>query len=176
MPVQTLTPIEVYSNTSYEPDCDFVDGELEERNVGGADHSRIQAMLSALFFASEEKWEVLVVTEQRVRVSSTRVRIPDVTVVRSGALDEDLLTRPPLICIEILSPEDRYSRTRERAMDYRGMGVENIWLIDPTTRTGQMASSTGWIDTMLLTVTGTPIAVDLNDLFARLDRSRLPGS
>jgi len=175
MPVQTLIPMEVYDRTSYEPDCDYIDGELEERNVGKTEHARIQALLTALFAGMEEKWNILVVTEQRVRVSPTRVRIPDVTVVRSGALDEDVLTRPPLICIEILSPEDGYSRTRERAMDYRRMGVENIWLIDPTTRTGQMANQSGWLDTMQLRVTGTGILVDLDDIFARLDRSRASG-
>jgi Uma2 family endonuclease len=176
MPVQTQIPIEVYLNTSYEPDCDFVDGELQERDVGKTDHARIQALLASLFGAMEDKWDVLVLTEQRVQISPTRIRIPDITVVSPGALDEDVLTRPPLICIEILSPEDRYSRTRERALDYRRMGVENIWLIDPTTRSGQMAapaeSKPGWLDTMQLFVNGSPILIDQNDLFARLDRSR----
>jgi Uma2 family endonuclease len=105
-------------------------------------------------------------------VTPSRIRIPDVTLVRPGALSEDVLSVPPLCAIEILSPEDTYSETQEKALDYRRMGIENIWLIDPQTRSGQASTPGGWRDTMELTIAGTQIRLDLADLFHRLDQSR----
>jgi hypothetical protein len=35
MAAATLVSVEEYLSTSYDPDCDYVDGELEDRNVGG---------------------------------------------------------------------------------------------------------------------------------------------
>jgi Uma2 family endonuclease len=97
-----------------------------------------------------------VTTGQRVRVSSGRVRIPDVTLVRPGALNEDVLSVPPLCAIEILSPDDAFSRMAEQSQDYRKMGIENIWLIDPGTRSGQASTRNGWRDTLEFEVAGTP--------------------
>lgn len=39
--------LEEYLNTNYEPDCDYVDGTLEDRNVGKQKHSQTQALLTA---------------------------------------------------------------------------------------------------------------------------------
>jgi hypothetical protein len=41
-------PVEEYLATSYRPDCDYVDGEIEERNVGEFDHSFLQGLLFRL--------------------------------------------------------------------------------------------------------------------------------
>ncbi|MBT9331094.1 Uma2 family endonuclease [Paracidobacterium acidisoli] len=171
MAVTAQIPIGEYLHTSYRPDCDYIDGEVVERHVGKTDHARIQALLALWFGMHEQEWHILVTTEHRMRVSETRVRIPDVTLVRPGALTEDVLTHPPLCCIEILSPEDSYSQIREKCRDYRLMGVENIWLIDPSTRSGQAAIPQGWQDTLEFGIPETPIRLSLEDLFARLDRS-----
>jgi Uma2 family endonuclease len=149
-----------------------VDGELRERNVGKTDHARVQALLATWFGMHEEDWHAIVTTEQRIRASASRVRIPDVTLVRPGALDEDVLSRPPLCAIEILSPEDTWSRTFEKAQDYRRMGIENICLIDPATRSGQASTPEGWRETLEFDIPGTPIRLNLEELFRKLDQSR----
>jgi Uma2 family endonuclease len=172
MAATTQIALSEYLQTSYRPDREYVDGELQERNVGKTDHARVQALLAAWFVAHEADWDVLVTTEQRMKVAADRVRIPDVTVVRPGALSEDVLTAPPLCVIEILSPDDTYSRTWEKAQDYRKMGIENIWLIDPETRSGQASTTQGWQDTMEFEIPGTAIRLSLADLFRNLDRSR----
>jgi Uma2 family endonuclease len=114
-----------------------------------------------------------VVTDVRTQVKLTRFRCPDVLVLRSDAPREQILTHPPLIAIEILSPEDRMSRFRVKIDDYVAFGVENIWIIDPATRTAMTAGRFGLhpVETGELTVEGTPIRVDLNELFAELDRA-----
>jgi Uma2 family endonuclease len=173
MATTTQIALSEYLKTSYDPDLEFVDGELRERNVGKTDHARVQALLAMWFGAHEQEWRIVVTTEQRIRVATDRVRIPDVTLVRPGALNEDVLSVAPLCVIEILSPDDTYSRTWERAADYRKMGIENIWLIDPGTRSGQASTAQGWQDTMDFEIPGTPIKLNLADIFSRLDQSRM---
>jgi len=173
MAATTQLALSEYLQTTYHPDQEYVDGELQERNVGKTDHARVQALLAMWFGTHEQDWKIVVTTEQRVRVAANRVRIPDVTLVRPGALSEDVLSAPPLCVIEILSPDDTYSRTWEKAQDYRKMGVENIWLIDPGTRSGQASTGQGWRDTMEFEIPGTPVRLSLAEIFNNLDRSRM---
>jgi Uma2 family endonuclease len=172
MAAATQIALSEYLQTTYHPDREYVDGELRERNVGKTDHARVQALLAIWFGVREQGWSVLVTTENRMRVSTERVRIPDVTIVRPGALNEEVLSSPPLCVIEILSPDDTYSETRDRAQDYRQMGIENIWLIDPGTRSGQASTADGWRDTLEFSIPGTPIRLNLDEIFAKLDQSR----
>ena len=81
MPTGTLISVEEYLATSYRPDCDYVDGRIEERNLGELDHSSLQTAVAAYFFARRKQWNVTVVVEQRVQVSPSRFRISDVCVV-----------------------------------------------------------------------------------------------
>ena len=173
MSTTTQIALSEYLQTTFHPDREYVDGELQERNAGKTDHARVQALLAIWFGAHEDQWQIVVTTEQRVSVAAGRVRIPDVTLVRPGALNEDVLSAPPLCVIEILSPEDTYSRTWEKARDYRRMGIENIWLIDPETRSGQASTADGWRESMEFGIPETPVRLRLADLFSKLDKSRV---
>ena len=160
-------PLHEYLETNYRPDREYVDGEIRERNVGKWEHARIQFVLGAWFFAHEKEGGITGSTEQRVRVSATRVRIPDVVVLTAGP-QPDILTDPPLLVIEILSAGDSYSDTQERTQDYRQMGVGTVWIIDPKTRSGRMCSGADWVESERLEVKGTPLYVDLPNLFSQL--------
>ena len=37
-----LIPVEEYLRTVYRPDCDYIDGEVLERNLGEKPHARLQ--------------------------------------------------------------------------------------------------------------------------------------
>jgi Uma2 family endonuclease len=160
-------PLTEYLGSSYRPDREYVDGEIRERNVGKYEHARIQALLAAWFHQHEKAWGVQVVTEQRVQVSPARVRIPDVALLTLGS-QPDVIVEPPLLVIEILSPDDSYSDTEERAQDYRKMGVETVWIINPKTRTGRMCSGAEWVEASRLEVKGTPLYLNLPDIFSQL--------
>jgi Uma2 family endonuclease len=131
MPTGTLISVEEYLATSYRPDCDYVDGRIEERNLGELDHSSLQTAVAAYFFSRRKQLNITVVVEQRVQVSATRFRIPDVCVVL-GKATEQIFRTPPFLCVEILSPEDRMKRVRERIDDYLTMGVSYVWVLDPS--------------------------------------------
>jgi len=169
---EPLVTVEEYLRTAYRPDCDYVDGRVEERNVGEYDHGLLQLWLGALFMNHRQAWGVRAVTDVRTQVQLTRFRCPDVSVLRSDAPKEQILTHPPLIAIEILSPEDRLGRFQKRIDDYLGFGVENIWIVDPETRRAWTADRFGLhlAQSDELTVPGTPIRVALSEMFGELDR------
>src|SRR5690348_18465889 len=79
----TFVPLSEYLETSYRPDCDYLEGELLERNVGEWDHSRLQVLLSSYLSNREKQWGTLVVLAQRVQVKSRRFRVPDIAVLTS---------------------------------------------------------------------------------------------
>jgi len=160
-------PLQEYLRASYKPDREYVDGEIRERKVGKYEHARVQALLARWFGNHEQEWGAQVVTEQRVRVSPTRVRIPDVALLTLGVQPE-VIVDPPLLVVEILSPDDSYSDTQERARDYRAMGVETVWIVDPKTRTGRMCTGAEWVESPRLEVKGTPFYVDLPAIFSQL--------
>jgi len=165
-----LMSMEQYLRTSFSPDVDFVDGEIQERNLGEFEHGRLQGLLFAFFLSKETEWKVTSVIEQRIRVSPDQVRVCDVVVLRSDAPREKVTITPPLICIEVMSPEDRIYRAKFVLKDYLAMGVENIWLLDPMRRE-VFTYDAGGLHEMgeeTLLVPGTPIALDIQELFKRL--------
>ena len=139
--MSTITQVSLaeYLGTVYEPDCDYVDGVVEERNVGMKRHSRTQTILSAWLFAREKHHGQRVLVEQRVQVSPSRVRIPDICLIAPDN-DEEITQRPPVLWVEVLSPDDRWSRVQARLKDVLAFGVPTIWIIDPY-------SNEAWITT-----------------------------
>ena len=63
--------------------------------------------------------------------------VPKIAVVR-GAASGSILTEPPFVRIEILSPEDRGSRVRARIKDFLEMGVPYIGGLDPQKTTARL--------------------------------------
>jgi Uma2 family endonuclease len=163
----TLVPLETYLYTAYHPDCEYVDGELRQRNVGEKNHSRMQMALCCFLYDQDQEWQVEVLPALRVQVSPTRFRVPDLTVLRADAPDEQIITHPPLIVIEILSPGDSLLGMREKIEDYLAFAIPNIWVVDPSDRMGYLCRSgtfREWQPASQLTVPGTPIALDLTQL------------
>lgn len=167
---KTVT-VDEYLHSSYRPDVDYLDGHLEERNLGELDHATIQSLLAAWFIVRDTEWGIRTRVELRVQVSESRFRVPDICVMRKGSPLEQIVRTAPLICIEILSPEDSVHKMRDRVADYLRMGVEHVWLLDPASREGFVCTATGWnqpADGALL-VPGTQIKINLADLFSGLD-------
>jgi hypothetical protein len=129
-------PVEVYLRSSFEPDAEYVDGEIQERSVGELDHAAWQRAIQKWFFLREEEWGVRVFAELRVQVSPSRFRVPDVVVLENtGPLKdmEQIVRTPPVAVFEILSPEDTFARTLQKLADYEKMGVRSIFVINPKT-------------------------------------------
>jgi Uma2 family endonuclease len=160
----TAVTIEEYLSTSYEPDCDYVDGELQGRNLGEFDHARLQGAVFAYFYSRRKEWGVCPVVEQRVQVSPRRFRIPDVCVML-GEAPGQIFRVPPFICIEVLSPEDRISRTSERIADYLRFGVPYVWILDPQTRKAFRCTPGAMVEVPELRTENPTMVVPLAELF-----------
>ena len=166
MGLTTLVSCEEYLHTSYDPDVDYVDGELEDRNVGEKDHSKLQRNLLIWLHTHRKELGIEAFPEQRVRVSPTRYRVPDICVTL-GEPDEQVFTKPPFLCVEILSLEDRAGRMQRKISDYLQAGVPCVWVIDPRTRDAFIYTSSGMrsVQDGILRTQDPEIQVPLEALF-----------
>ncbi len=168
---ERFVPVEEYLGTSYRPDCDFVDGVVEERNLGEYEHGRIQSKLDRLLGNREEEWGINVVVETRLQISRMRYRVPDVMVLRRGQKVSRIVMEAPLLCIEVLSPADTWAKMRARLNDYLAMGVEHVWCFEPESREVRRYTAEGFevVREAELTVAGTQIRVSVGEVFSVLD-------
>jgi Uma2 family endonuclease len=165
-----LIPVEEYLRTVYRPDCDYVDGEVQERNLGELEHSDLQGELVHFFRALKKSLKVFAFPELRVQISGTRFRIPDVCVCVGAKPKEPILNTPPFICIEILSPEDRWARLQERIDDYLKFGVPYVWVINPVDHRAWTCTQGGNAEVRdgVLRTENPSLAVPLNEVFEEL--------
>ena len=165
MKTDELISVREYLTTSYDPDCDYVDGVVEERNVGERDHSKLQGAVIVNYYNRRREWGIHVYPEQRIQVSPTRFRIPDVCIIAGPEPEDQVFRTPPFICIEILSPEDRLSRVRERLNDYLRFGVPYAFLLDPETRKAYRWTTAGMTEVTELRTENPDTLVPLESLF-----------
>jgi len=171
MATSALIPVGEYLTTSYSPDCDYVDGEIQERNVGEEDHSDLQARLLDLLRTEANQRFIRAKPELRVQVKSTRFRVPDILVRLRPAPKEQIIRTPPVLCIEVLSPEDTMKRVRERVRDYLDMGVPEVWIVDGPSRTVTVCKGMNAVEQSegTLAVPRTPITLTIAEIFGVLD-------
>jgi Uma2 family endonuclease len=143
MKAATLVPVEEYLGTTYEPDCDYVDGEVLERHLGERDHSKLQIELGFYFRSRAKLWGIHVYSEQRIQISARRFRIPDICVIAGPEPEDQIFRIPPLICIEILSKDDRHDRMQEKIDDFLNFGVRYVWVINPRNRRAWVYTTDG---------------------------------
>jgi Uma2 family endonuclease len=164
MATGSLVSVHEYLSTSYRPDCDYVDGVVVERSLGETDHSRLQTEIAYYYRSRRKQWGLWALVEQRVQVAATRFRIPDVCLV-VGAPQEQILRTPPFICVEVLSPDDRFSAMRQRVEDYLSFGVPYVWILDPATRQAWRCTPAGTQEVTELRTENPETLVPVGDLF-----------
>ena len=124
--------VEEYLHTVFEhADCEYLDGEILERNMGELPHALLQGKLLLLLSELGSGAGLQVVPEIRLQISPTRYRVADIAVWRSGPIGTRIPTVSPFLVLEILSPEDRMVRMQPKIQEYLGIGVDHVWLIDP---------------------------------------------
>jgi Uma2 family endonuclease len=171
--MKTAAPVSVeeYLRTAYDPDCDYVDGEVIGRNLGERDHSDLQSELITYFRNRRRELKTQAYVEQRVQVSRTRFRVPDICVYVGENPREQIFSKPPFICIEILSPEDRVARIQGRIDDYLNFGVAYVWVIDPASRRVWAYATEGSreIKNGILRTENPALTIDLAEIFSGID-------
>jgi Uma2 family endonuclease len=127
----TFVTVEEYLQSSFEPDAEYIEGEIEERAVGEFDHSIWQEAISAWFRQQAKTGQIRVCPELRVQVAPTSFLVPDVTLLDRNRPIEQIVTHPPVAVFEILSPADTLKRMMAKCGRYERMGIRTILVIDP---------------------------------------------
>jgi Uma2 family endonuclease len=170
-----LVSLDEYLNTAYEPDRDFVDGVLLERNVGTQRHGLLQTFLILFFGPYIKSHRIALFTETRLRVdaASGRHRIPDVMIVEAPYSKGKVVTDVPAIIVEIKSPDDTFDGIVDRCFDYERLGVGNIVVMDPDNKRAWLFQQGNWRlltgDIIRLNLARQVIDFPFSQLFAELD-------
>jgi len=127
----TFVPVEEYLRSSFDPDAEYVDGQIEERAVGENDHSAWQGAICAWFQQQTKEGQIRVRPELRVPVAPATFLVPDVTLLDRNQPIEKIATHPPVAVFEILSPTDTFKRVTAKCARYHRMGIKTILVIDP---------------------------------------------
>jgi Uma2 family endonuclease len=163
MGAQTLISLEEYLSTSYSPDREYRDGVVMERNLGDYEHSFLQGRLTIYFGNGRKLWNVEVFPELRIRVREDWYPIPDVCLYPLPAPRERVPSSPPLLWIEILSPDDRMTDVWRKADELIANGVPYVWIIDPETLESELRTPSGIqrVPDKTLRLEGSPIVIPL---------------
>ena len=169
--VTPLVSVEEYLRMTFEHDAEYVDGRIEERPVPEFDHADMIAALIMLLRPHAKEWGVRVVGDPRTQTMATRFRLPDVCVTRASEPREQILRAPPLLCVEVLSPEDWLTRTMRKGEEYLAMGVLAVWIVNTEKRVFYVQTASGTTEHRegIVTVPDTPIQIDVLEAFSTLD-------
>ena len=179
LPTPPLVAVEEYLSTSYpDGDREYLDGLVVDRNVGTPDHSALQKILIVHLAGFEKALGIAVRPECRTRIEDSRYRVPDVLVMRRPFhQSERVVLDPPLLIIEIVSPDDRMRNTMQRFREYERLGVRYIVQMDPEDRTTFVFANGDLVRRDLTSVEVKslevpdrgPLPFDSRELLARLD-------
>ena len=123
--------LEIYLHTDFQPDAEFIDGEIKERPIGEDDHSSWQWAVCRWFSNHSEEWNIRIRPELRVQVTPENYLVPDVSILDAANPKEKTATRPPLAVFEVWSPENKVRGMMIKLDLYERMRIPQIWLIDP---------------------------------------------
>ncbi len=160
-------PVEEYLHTSFPGvDCEYRDGEIMERTMPDYLHGRTQGLLFLFFELLRVRLSVYVCLETRMKIREGLYLIPDVAVFYANE-PTFVPDSPPLIAIEILSPDDRLAAVRDKLEEYIAWGVTHVWLADPHARRLYRYES-GLIEVTAFAVPELSIEIQPDQIFDRL--------
>jgi Uma2 family endonuclease len=147
------------------PEPDYVDGEVVERSLPTPIHSQIQILLGILFAPLLSRVRLILMSELRVRIEPRLFRVIDFAVYRDTRPGGHYATTPAFVAIEIVSPDDRRGRLKERLEDYRRWGVPHVWLVDPQRKRLYEYTEAGLLHHASLRLTDFDVEISAQELF-----------
>jgi Uma2 family endonuclease len=133
MSTATFISEEHYLHSSFEPDAEYVVGEIRTRPMGTYGHADWQQAIATWFLQHAREWNIRSVSELRVNTVPRHYRVPDAVVLDRRNPREETVTIAPLAVFEVLSPADRVQELYEKLDEYTVMGIPQIWVVDPKT-------------------------------------------
>jgi Uma2 family endonuclease len=168
--VATKLTLQQFRTTYAEckPYYELLDGEAVQKSVPTKLHSYLQLVLCLLL----KELGFKAGAELTLAISETWRPTPDVCGILGLADKEPYPTSPVSVAIEILSPDDRFTRVIQKCRRYSQWGVPDILVFDPIGREAWF-----WdIETddlaripQAYAFKSKPVQFTLADVFARLD-------
>ncbi len=124
--------VEEYLRTNYKPACDYIDGVLRQKPMPTRKHSQVQYKAALAINSRFPGFEAD--PELTVRLSPYRWFVPDVAVQDVTRIQDPYPTEPVHLCVEVLSPEDRFAGMIAKCEEYLAWGVPTAWIVDPDSR------------------------------------------
>jgi Uma2 family endonuclease len=139
---QSLVTAEEFKQIAAERDglVELVRGEVVEMTRPGVKHGAVRAEIARRLgnWASPQKQGRVISNDAGVQTERDpdSVRGPDVLFIHATRLptpldDENWLKIPPDLCVEVLSPNDRWQDVIEKIDEYFHLGVPEVWVLDP---------------------------------------------
>lgn len=131
MATRALITPEQYLATHFEREPELVRGELVERPLPTFSHGNIQLVLGSRLLAFAQTHGMFIAVEVRMRLDRDLYRIPDIGVWAGPEPPGQLPFTPPLVVVEVSSPDDRLHDLLQKLEEYQVWGVQHIWLVEP---------------------------------------------
>ena len=166
MSATAIVSVEDYLRRTEKPYCEYVDGALCPKAMPTKLHALIEKILMRLL----DRQGVESLAEVRVRLSPTKYLIP--YVIAAPEVQSPYPTDPVLLCVEIMSPEDRVGAMLAKCEEYHAWGVPFCWVIDPEKQTGwhyHAGSEPERVDRKGTLIAGQ-LSVPLEELFSEQPR------
>jgi Uma2 family endonuclease len=106
--------------------------------------------------------------EVRLKIRARKYRVPDVMILHPAASYPAVIEQPPLLCIEIVSPDDKLPDLVIRAGDYLSMGVPITWIFDPETKQAFLYSDQGTVESAEPVLRHGQIELPMAELYGQL--------
>lgn len=142
--LMTAEEFHAWSNREENRDknCDLVRGEIEEMTRPGRRHGFVCGNVVWILgnFVRQRRKGYICSNDTGVVVERDpdTVRGPDVMLFEDATQYEELDLKygetPPLLAVEVLSPNDTTGKVMERITDQLHFGTKLVWLIDPEAR------------------------------------------
>src|SRR5262249_12850519 len=151
-----------------KPHFELLDGEAVQKPLPTKLHSILQfvlaVMLKELGFKSRP--------ELTLAIDESWEPVPDVTGIL-GTEEDPYPTHAVAVAIEVLSPDDRFTRVLQKCRKYAEWGVQDVLVFDPLAKEAWNWDAT---EGNLVRISGKhrlralPVDLDLTEVFQRFDR------
>jgi Uma2 family endonuclease len=139
--IKTSTALTFEDYLTYDDGTDnryeLEDGDLILMNPPSFNHALISRFLINIFEAEIKRLSLswLTFSNVGIRTSITRSRIPDLVLLHQDQIPDQklsaVLTSPPLLIVEIVSPESCTRDYRYKRSEYAATGIPEYWIVDP---------------------------------------------
>lgn len=142
MTVKALLTADEYLSLTDDVRSELIRGEIVEMPQPGSRHGyvcgRVHVVLDAWASASGTGYTFINDTAIQTEFEPDTVRGADVMFVAKDRLPDGIpvgkMEAKPNLCVEVLSPFDRWAEVLSKVAEYLDLGVDEVWIVDPAGR------------------------------------------